>query len=146
MSRASRATTRITGAPMVTATSSGANATALPTSALSRTGISSTMPRSRSRRQRGHLERDVGAERGASDHGLVELEVVEEGDDVAGELAHRVAPHVARPGRRPLAERVQQDDLVPALGEVLGERGVHPRRQQQAGSSTTGRSPDPWTV
>jgi hypothetical protein len=46
--RASRDTTFITGSPTVSATSSGVNATAQASSALSSTGISTTMPRSRS--------------------------------------------------------------------------------------------------
>ncbi len=47
ISRANLDTMRMTGSPMVTATSNGANATALATSALSSTGISSTMARNR---------------------------------------------------------------------------------------------------
>ena len=47
-SRASRETAFITGSPTVSAISSGVNATAHASSALSSTGISTTMPRSRS--------------------------------------------------------------------------------------------------
>ncbi len=50
------------------------------------------------RGQRGNLQRDVGAQRGAPDDRLVQLEVVEKRHDVTRELAHRVAPHVERPG------------------------------------------------
>ena len=46
--RAPADTSRITGSPNVSATISGVNASAQPSSALSSTGISITMPRSRS--------------------------------------------------------------------------------------------------
>ena len=68
----------ISGSPAVSATISGVNATAQASSALSSTGISSTIPRSRSGASRRDLERGVRAQRRAADDRLVELEVVEQ--------------------------------------------------------------------
>jgi hypothetical protein len=90
------------------------------------------MPRSRWGERR-HLERGVRAQRGSADHRLVDLEVVHQGDDLLREQAHRVAPHVARAVGTAVAEEVEQDDAVPAGGEVLGQRLVHARRQQEPG-------------
>ena len=54
----------------------------------------------------GELEADVGAERGAADDGGVELEVVEQGGDLAGEERHRVEPQVLGPVGAAVAEQV----------------------------------------
>ena len=121
----------MTGSPKVSATISGVKATAQPSSALSSTGISITMPRTRSGAGRRGLERDVRAERGAADDRLVELEVVEQRDHLLAEVRHRVAPHVARAVRRAVAEQVERDDAVAAVGERLRQRLVHARPEQQ---------------
>ena len=85
--RAARATRRMTGSPKVSATISGVKAIAQPSSALSSTGISTTMPRTRSGASSAGLQRRVGAQRGAGDDGLVDLEVVEQRDDLLAEAA-----------------------------------------------------------
>jgi hypothetical protein len=84
-------------------------------------------------RRRGDLERRVGPQRRAPDHGLVELEVVHERDHLLPEGAHRIAPHVVRAVRAPVAQQVEQDHPVAAVGQVLGQRLVHARRKQQPG-------------
>ena len=82
-------------------------------------------------RERRDLERRVRAERRAADDGLVDAEVVEQRDDVLGEEAHPVAPHVRRAVRAAVAEQVERDDAVAALGERARERDVHPLVEQQ---------------
>ena len=52
-------------------------------------------PQSR-RGRRGHLERDVRPQRGASDDRLIELQVVQQRHRLRREGRHRVAPHVPR--------------------------------------------------
>ena len=72
---------------------------ATPSSALSSTGISTTMPRTRS----GAAPRRLSATFAPSDVPAITasstLEVVEQGHDLLGELRHRVAPHVRAGGR-----------------------------------------------
>ena len=113
---------RVTGAPKVSPTRIGVKNAAQASIALSSTGISMTMPRTRSGACDGDLERRVGAQRGAADHRLIELEVVHERQHLLAERAHRVAPHVARAVRAPVAEQVEQDDAVAAVGQRLGQR------------------------
>ena len=74
------------GSPRVSATISGVKAIAQPSSALSSTGISTTMPRRRSGASDGDLERRVRAERRAAHHGLLDLEVVEQRDHLLAEI------------------------------------------------------------
>ena len=80
---------------------------------------------------RGQLERDVGSERGAAHHRLVEPEMVEQCQRLAGELGHRVARHLAGPVGGPVAEEVERDDPVPVRGEIAGQRRLHLLREQQ---------------
>ena len=83
-------------------------------------------------RQRGDLERRVGAQRGAHHHRLVDLEVVEQRHHLAAELGHRVAPHVGRPVGLAVAEQVERQHAMAALGQRPGERVVHVAAEQQA--------------
>ena len=79
----------------------------------------------------GDLQGGVGPERGAHDDGLLELEVIHQRDDLVGEEAHRVAPHVARALGFAVAEEVDGDDAVAERGEVARERAVHLLGEQQ---------------
>ena len=81
--RAARERAASRGSPNVSATISGVNASAQPSSALSSTGISITIPRRRSGASDGGLERGVRAQRRAQHDRLVDLEVVEQRDDLA---------------------------------------------------------------
>ena len=89
------------------------------------------MPRSRSGASDGDLERHVRAQRRAADDRLVDLEVVEQADDLLGEEAHAVAPHVRRAVGLAVAEQVERHDAVAALGERPRQRLVHALAQQQ---------------
>ena len=80
---------------------------------------------------RHHVERDVRPERGAADHGVVQLEVVHQGDHLVAEQRHRVARHVLRPVGLPVAQEIEHVDAASALGERLGQRAVHLAAQQQ---------------
>jgi putative intracellular protease/amidase len=84
------------------------------------------------RRQRGDLERGVGAQRGPHHRRLGQLEVGEQRHDLAAELGHRVAPHVGRPVRLAVPEQVERQHTVAALGQRAGERVVHVAAEQQA--------------
>ena len=141
-SRAARPSRRATGAPKVSPTSSGVNASAQPSSALSSTGISTSSPRTRS-----------GAAAAASSAALapsdvppitacVDLEVVEQRDRLAAEARHRVVrtSRAAGRSRRGRAGR----------GRAPGSRarrasrpaaGASCARTAGPGSSTTTRSP-----
>ena len=110
---------------------SGVNASAHASSALSSTGISITMPRRRSGAYAADLERRVGAQRGPEHHGLLDLEVVEQRDRLLPEEGHRVALGVPRAVRAPVAEEVERDHAVAALGEAARERLVHALAEQQ---------------
>ena len=122
----------MTGPPYRMASSIGRKATPQAIIAPSRTGISMTIPRSRSGRQRGGLQRDVRAERRPGHDGLVELEVVEQRDDLLAEHRHGVVPHVLRPVGAAVAEQIERDDAVAALGEGARQGLVHPLREEQA--------------
>ena len=89
-------TARISGSPKLSATISGVKASAQASSAPSSTGISITMPRSRSGASDGRLERGVGAQRRAEHDRLLDLEVVEQRDHLLAEEGHRVALRVER--------------------------------------------------
>ena len=81
----------------------------------------------------GELERDVGAERGAADHGLVDAEVVEQRRDLVGERAHRViAGARCGPPDCPWPSRLTQMTRLPALGELRAEALEHRAVHQQA--------------
>ena len=141
----SRESARITGSPTVSATISGVNATAQASSALSSTGISTTIPRSRSGASDADLERRVRAERRAADDRLVDAEVVEQRDDVLGEEAHAVAPHLRRPVRAAVAEQVERDDAVAALGERARQRACMRWLSSRPCRSTVTRGPSPYS-
>ena len=123
---------RIAGSPAVSATISGVKASAQPSSAWSSTGISITMPRKRSGACGDGLERRVGAQRRAHHDRLGLAQVVEQRDDLRAEGRHRVAPLLARAVGLAVAEQVERDDAVPALGERLRQRLVHALGEQQA--------------
>jgi hypothetical protein len=67
-------------------------------------------------RQRRRLERRVRAERGAEDDRLVDLQVIEQRDHLRPEGGHGVAPHVRRAVRAAVAEKVERDHAVAAIG------------------------------
>ena len=77
------------------------------------------------------LQGDVGAERGAADHRRVEPEVVEQGDDLAGEQRHRVEAQVLGPVGAAVAEQVDADRAVAALGQRRPQPLVHAAVHQQ---------------
>ena len=77
------------------------------------------------------LERRVGPQRGPAQHGVVDLEVIEQGDHLLPEGRHRVARHVARAIRAPVAEQIERHHPVAALGQRARQRPVHLLRQQQ---------------
>ena len=127
----------ITGSPNVSAIISGVKAIAQPSSALSSTGISMIMPRSRSGRDRGHAQRDVGAQRGAADDGVLDVEVVEQADGLRGEQLHPVDAHVARAGGLAVAEQVEGDDAVARARPARGPAGC------ASAARTAGRAAGP---
>ena len=129
--RATAASARIGRRPKVRPSISGVKATAQPSSALSSTGISITMPRRRS-----------GARAAASSVVLAPsdvpittasggAQVVEQRHDLAAELGHRVAVHVHRPVRRAVPEQVERDHPMAAIGERARQLGVHPTAEQE---------------
>ena len=81
--RAVRASHRIPGSPAVSAIMIGVNAIAQPISAWSSTGISITIPRTRSGAGDGGLERHVGAQRRPEHDRLRLVEMVEQRDHLA---------------------------------------------------------------
>ena len=83
-------------------------------------------------RERGRLERRVGAQRRPQHDGLLDLEVVEQRDRLLPEEGHRVALRVERAVRAPVAQQVERDHAVAALGEAARERLVHALAEQQA--------------
>ena len=121
-----------TGSPNVSANSSGVNARRAGRDRVVQHRHLDDHPAQALGRERGHLERDVGAQRGAADHRLLELEVVEQRHGLPGELGHRVAPHLPRAVRVAVAERVERDHPVAAPGQVSGQRRLHLLREQQA--------------
>ena len=84
-------------------------------------------------RRGGGLERGVGAERRAAHDRLVDLEVVEQRDRLAAEGDHRVVAHLRRAIRVAVAEQVEADDPMPALGERLRQGAVHLAGKEQPG-------------
>jgi hypothetical protein len=84
------------------------------------------------RGERRDLERGVGPERGAHHDRLRDVEVVQQRDDVAPELGHRVAPHVRRPVGRAVPEQVERHHPMPAPGQRARQRLVHSLAEQQA--------------
>ena len=84
-------------------------------------------------RRGGGLERGVGAERRAAHDRLVDLEVVEQRDRLAAEGGHRVVAHLRRAIRVAVAEQVEADDPMPALGERLRQGAVHLAGEEQPG-------------
>ena len=125
--RARRAATRrITGSPKVSATISGVNAIAQPSSALSSTGISITMPRSRS----GASDATSSVTLAPSDvpptTASSTLEVVEQRDDLLGRTTPSSSA-TCRGGRSdsPWPSRSSVIDAVAALGQLARQRLVH---------------------
>ena len=108
--------------------SNGPNAISPASSALLRTGISSSRPLTRSGASDRHLEGDVGAQAGAADDGLLGAEVVEQRHDLLGEGRHRVDERVGRPVRAPVAEQVEghhvQAGCRRARGPAAGASGA----------------------
>ena len=78
------------------------------------------------------LERDVGAERGAADDRPLQAEVVEQREDLLGEQRHRVEPQVVGLVGAAVAEQVDADHPVAALGKRRAEPVEHVPVHQQA--------------
>ena len=145
-SRAPRPSSRATGAPNVRPTSSGVKAMAQPSSALSSTGISISMPLHPLRCGGGGLERGVRAQRGAADHRLLHPDVVKQRDRLAAEGQHAVVPHLGRPIRVAVAEQVEAQHPVAARPQASPPADACIRRENsRPGSSTTTRSPSPYS-
>ena len=109
------------------------NAIAQPSSALSSTGISISMPLTRS-----------GAAAAASSVAFAPSDVppitacftpAASSSAIAWrpKMRHAVVPHLGRAVGLAVAEQVEAQHPVAALGERLGERPVHLAREQQAG-------------
>ena len=145
-SRARRLIMRVIGAPKVRLTSSGVKASAQPSSALSSTGISTTMPREPIRRGGGDLERHVRAERGAADDRLVEPEVVEQRDRPARRrsASSSATCRAAGPSRRARAGRACRRGCPRAASSSASGRCIR-RGSSSPGSSTRCRDPDPYS-
>ena len=142
-SRAARAIMRATGAPSVSPSISGVKATAQPISAWSSTGISITMPRRRSGASEATSSVVLAPSEVPITTASLDLEVVEQRHDLAPELGHRVAPHVGRAVRLAVAEQVERQHAVAALGERAGERVVHVAAEQQAVQQHDDARPSP---
>ncbi len=85
------------------------------------------------RGDRGGLQRHVGAQRRSADHGLGRTEVVEERDDLLGELGHRVGMRVGGPVGAAVPERVEGHH-VQALGRQRVRQGLlHPSGRELGG-------------
>ena len=119
------------GSPNVTATRKGVNASALPSSPLSSTGISSTRPAQPLGVRGGDLESGVGAERGAHHDRLLDAEVVHKRDDLARRRSPSSSATCRAAVRAAVAEQVHRDHAVAARGELFGERPVHLLGEQQ---------------
>src|SRR5207302_6410123 len=89
----------------------------------------------------GDLEGDLGAERGAPDHGALDAEVVEQRHRLAGEERHRVARPVLGAVGEAVAEQVEGDHPGASLGERGGEGEVHPLREEQPVHEQAGALP-----
>ena len=89
----------------------------------------------------GDLEGDVGAERGAPDHGALDAEVVEQRHRLAGEERHRVARHVLGAVGEAVPEQVEGDHPGASLGERGGEGEVHPLGEEQPVHEQAGALP-----
>ena len=98
--------------------------------ALSSTGISAMMPAHPLGGEHGHLQGDVGAQRGAADHGLVDAEVVQQRDDLLAERGHRVVQRVVGPVGATVTEQVDRHHVGPGAGQVARQRLVHPAGHQ----------------
>ena len=79
-----------------------------------------------------HLQRRVGAERGTADHGLVELEMVDERGHLIAERGHAVGAHVGRLVRDAVAEEIDRDHAKAARSHCRREVVVHVAVHQQA--------------
>ena len=80
----------------------------------------------------GQLERDVGAERGAADNRPLQPEVVEQRKNLLGEQRHRVEAQVVGLVGAAVAEQVDADHPVAALGQRRPELLEHVPVHQQA--------------
>ena len=110
----------------------GVKKPATPVSALSSTGISMNRPRTLLGLPGRQLERDVGAERGPADDRRLETEVVDQFRDLTGEERHRVEPQVLGAIGAPVAEQVDADHPVAALGQRRPQAREHLAVHQQA--------------
>ena len=81
---------------------------------------------------RGHLERDVGAQRRAADDCLLGAQVVEQGDHLLAERGHRVDQRVGGPVGPPVPEQVEGHHVEPLRGERPRQWLLHPSRHQLA--------------
>ena len=75
---------------------------------------------------------DVATEGHAPDHGLVDPEVVEQGDDVVRIGVHPVERGPLRSGGQPVPGQVEEDDAVALRRQVSGQAAVHVGVHQNA--------------
>ena len=107
--------------------------TMIPAStALSRTGISTRQTAHAARVQVGNLQRHVGTQRRATDHGLPGTEVVQQPDHLLAERRHGVEQRVVGSVRAAVPEQVDGDHVRPRAGQLARQGLVHPARHQLA--------------
>ena len=105
--------------------SSGPKTTMPASSALSSTGISSTMPRRRSGARSATSRLTLAPSDVPPTTALSTPEVVEQPDDLPGEGGHRVALRIVRPVAAAVPEQVERDHPVARRGDAAGQRLVH---------------------
>ena len=142
-----RRSARISGSPTVSATISGVKASAQPSSALSSTGISITMPRRRSGASEAASSAVLAPSDVPSDHRLVDLEVVEQRDHLARRRCSSSSATCPAGGpSAPWPSRSSVTTRLPRVGQRLRERGVHALVEQQPVDQHVTRGPSPYVV
>ena len=141
----SRESPFISGSPTVSATISGVNATAHASSALSSTGISMHHPAQALGRGGGDFQRGVGAERRPADDGLVELEVVEQRHDVAGEEPIPYRDMSGGPVGAAVPERSSVTTRLPRAASARASGTCIRWLESRPCSSTVTRVPSPYS-
>ena len=107
------------------------NARAQPSSALSSTGISISIPRRRSGAAAATSSETFAPSDVPPITASPQIELVHEAEHLLAEERHGVAPHVARPVGIAVTQQVEGDDPVSTLGQFFGERLVHVTVEQQ---------------
>ena len=131
----------------MSANSSGVKAAAQAGIALSSTGISMIIPRSRSGARAATSSVTLAPSEVPPDDGLLELEMVEQRHRLAGELGHRVAAHLIGAVRLAVPEEVERHHAVAVGGQVGGQRRLHLLGEEQSRAAAPWcRGPCPWIV